>query len=291
MYFLARKGYLLKTLIIFVLSALVLHLIMGKYTKTEVLIKNNKNTDIASAKVSNNNDFTDPGKWTILLTVNNGFYDIFENWWWYFKKLNTTVNIIVIAEDDRVFDKLNKNYRMPSVVIVRSWILNISSAVNFNTDGYNKIVSARPVYIKKYLEQSINVLIADMDTLFLKNPFQHFKGNFDIWGQGEKHGTFICPGLMAIKSSEKTVNIMKEWNSKLIKKLQRNMPAFNEVIRQHISDLQINHLSEKKFVGGPTFTSMSQKQRSEVVVLHATFCLGHEGKYNCFKKWKLWAFD
>jgi hypothetical protein len=165
----------------------------------------------------------------------------------------------------------------------------MSSALFYNTPGYKKMISARPAYIIKYLKQSINVLYVDIDTVFLKNPFQYFKGDFDMWTQSENKGTVICGGFMAIRSKEKTVNVMNEWYSKLKERLQVNQPVLNRVLRK--SHTTINRLSELLFVGGPQFSGMQQKARSKVVVLHATFCLGHEQKYKCFKKWRLWALD
>jgi hypothetical protein len=80
--------------------------------------------------------------------------------------------VIVIAENDFVFAKLNDKYSRLLVEIIRSWISNISSQLVSNSIGYRQIASVRPVYILKYLKQSIHILYTDADTVFLQNPFK-----------------------------------------------------------------------------------------------------------------------
>jgi hypothetical protein len=80
--------------------------------------------------------------------------------------------VIVIAEDDFVFAKLKEKYSRPLVEIIRSWISNISSPLVSNSIGYRQMASPRPVYILKYLKESINILYTDADTVFLQNPFK-----------------------------------------------------------------------------------------------------------------------
>ncbi|XP_060553745.1 uncharacterized protein LOC132714844 [Ruditapes philippinarum] len=182
-----------------------------------------------ATELSEKDNLTNPKKWTILLTVNEAFFDFFENWWLYFRKLDLTVNVIVIAEDEIVFAKLKEKYSRPLVEIIRSWIINISSPLVWNSIGYRQMASARPVYILKYLKESINILYTDVDTVFLQNPFKYFTGNFDMWSQSEDKG--ICAGFTAYRSSSRTVKLVENWLKRLSKRLQINQPALNEEIR------------------------------------------------------------
>lgn len=230
---------------------------------------------------------TNPDQWVVLLTVNNGYLEMFQNWWVHFKQLDINVSIVVIAEDDVVFEKLKVQYA-DSVKVLRSWILNINQSLEFNSDIYKKMVSTRPSYILKFLEYGTNVLYSDIDTVWLRSPFQFFPGLHDMWTQTEQKGSVICTGFMAIKSNENTIQLMKDWKRELNLQLQRNQQIFNKLLRTSSSAVRIFRLDETRFVGKHELAVLSTKQKSAVVMIHATFCLGYKQKRTCMVGWKVW---
>ncbi|XP_053380280.1 uncharacterized protein LOC128548816 [Mercenaria mercenaria] len=189
----------------------------GKETKPDILI-----TPVLgiAENVTNN--------WTILLTVNNGFFDFFENWQWHFKKLDISVPVSVVAEDDIVFEKLTY-LNDSSIKVHRSEHISINKAVKYNSTLYNMIVSARPTYILMYLKNGTNVIYTDLDTVWLQNPLPFLQGNFDIKSQLDLKDNF-CTGFLAIKSNKDTIEFIQKWEDALRDKPNLNQDIFNRLV-------------------------------------------------------------
>jgi hypothetical protein len=78
--------------------------------------------------------------WTILLELNNGAFELFQNWYIYFLKLFIKYQVIVIAEDDIVFKKLKSDH-YASIQVHRSDYINIPNASSYNTPLFRKLMS------------------------------------------------------------------------------------------------------------------------------------------------------
>ena len=92
-------------------------------------------------------------EWTILLTVNDGFYDFFQNWWAHFDRLNLTQKVVVVAEDDAVYAKLKSNSRF---VIERSHLTQAAAHV-YDGKEYKQMVSTRAQHILRHLREGENI--------------------------------------------------------------------------------------------------------------------------------------
>ena len=91
----------------------------------------------------------DHGAWTIVLSVNLGFFDFFENWWAFYTRLDLEYPVLIYAEDAEVYDRLLKKTAKFSGVRVERSELNISKAATYKTKAYNAIVST---HAKRKLE-------------------------------------------------------------------------------------------------------------------------------------------
>ena len=56
------------------------------------------------------------GNWTILITVNNAFFDFFRNWYLAYLHLNISYPLVVVAEDGIVYEKL-LSFKSKSITI------------------------------------------------------------------------------------------------------------------------------------------------------------------------------
>ncbi|XP_045180741.2 uncharacterized protein LOC123540021 [Mercenaria mercenaria] len=222
--------------------------------------------------------------WTILLTFNNEYFDFFQNWWWFFVRLDIPVKILVIAEDGDVFRKIMANYA--EYAYVERSDLDIEEEMYFDTDARRKIAFSRISHILKYLENGINILYSDIDTVWLKNPFTYFTGSCDMWVQMEDE-TIYSTGFMAMLSNKKTFNFMQRWRQVLKYKLQDDRPVFNALLKY--SHIRPCPLDENKFSSGPTYKRLTTSEREKAVVVHNTnFELAHVMKRERFKQWNLW---
>jgi hypothetical protein len=86
------------------------------------------------------------------------------------------------------------------VKVIESEFPQIKNSVAFGSPLFNQLSVRRHTHILKKLQQGINIMFSDTDTIWLKTPFLYFTGKFDIWMQLDKVG-FYYPGTMAVKSS------------------------------------------------------------------------------------------
>ena len=222
--------------------------------------------------------------WIVMLTVNFGFFDIFQNWLWHFQRHHLNISVVVIAEDDKSFQKLILLYRH-TLTIERSSKNNTDSAVNFGSQSFKKLVSERPSHILKYLELGKNVLYCDADTVWVQNPFPYLVGEFDIWAQYD--ATEYCTGFLAIKTNERTIQFAKNWEFYMSQRSNINdQEGFNAVNK---AELQIQKLDITLFPYGLLyFSKFNNAQRAKVVVVHNNWIVGHDNKVRRFKMFSLW---
>lgn len=225
--------------------------------------------------------------WVILLTVNNGFFDFFQNWWLFFEKLNMTNKVVVVAEDDHVYQQL-QNY---SGILLDKSNLNFDGSHSYNTKKYKEMVSTRPKHILKYLEMGNDILYTDIDTVWLADPTIHINAHprdivAQLDGVDYKGNSYYCTGFMAIKSNKQTINFMKRWNFELKHKAQLNQPVFNRLIYQS-SNVTHTGLPRNLFPDGKQYFEV-MKDKTQVVVVHNNYIIGHDKKKARFEKAHLW---
>ena len=264
--------------------------------------------------------------WIILMTINTGFMDFFQNWFWYFQKQQLTVPLILVAEDEACYKSIKELYSsFTSVTIERSESNNPEGAVDYETKQYNKLVGERPTHILKHLRQGHNVLYCDADSVWLRNPFPHFVGEFDIWSQQDDISTYnrYCTGFLAIKSNNRTIQVIEKWRRCMVNvSSEGNQVIFNEIDK---SQIRIKILDTDLFPSGQLFfhtmnntkhenndeyenstkyenndeyennTKYDNKTKYEnstkyenVVVVHNNWIIGHGKKRERFKKFNLW---
>jgi rhamnogalacturonan II specific xylosyltransferase len=225
--------------------------------------------------------------WVLLLTVNNGYFDFFNNWRLHFVKLNISLPVYVIAEDNIVYNKLI-NIKDIGMTVQRSEYISINTSVIYDSILYKKMVSARPKYILSFMKKGMNIIYSDLDSVWLKNPLPYFTGNFDIWSQVDSEPMSIfCTGLLAIKNNKSTLRIVRRWHMILKRRPDLNQPIFNQLLKY--SSVKLKPLDIKRFPPGNLyFERFTDEERAGVVVVHNNWIRGHENKLKRFKKMKLW---
>jgi rhamnogalacturonan II specific xylosyltransferase len=231
------------------------------------------------------NEFAPLGKkWTILITVNSGYFDFFENWWLHFVQLNITNRVVVIAEDARVLKALEVCF--PSIDVERS-LLDDVDVLSYNTGKYLKMVSSRALYIGKHLRRGEDILYTDVDTVWLADPIPHIQQDVDITAQLDDRN-YYCTGFMAIRSTARALSFIERWNKELTRKAQLNQPVFNRLLTSS-SGVQHASLPSDLFPSGRQyFDEFSIGARKEAVVVHNNFVIGHDNKRERFEIAGLW---
>jgi hypothetical protein len=255
-------------------------------TKDGLIFNNNPfvfNTSKSKAtKNIKNND------WIIMLSVNSAYLDFYFNWLAAYKQTNLTYLIFVITEDNDVFTYFDK-HKTKNVKVIESEFPQIKNSVVFGSPLFNQLSVRRHTYILKKLQQGINIVFSDTDTVWLKNPFLYFTGKFGIWMQLDKVG-FYCPGTMAVKSSKVTISFFKKLTKGLSSTSQPDQPFMNKLIKK--SDVLVQALPTFEFPSGRQyFDTFSNIERRKAVVVHNNWLIGHEAKRDRFLKYNLWFFN
>ncbi|XP_060593891.1 uncharacterized protein LOC132748327 [Ruditapes philippinarum] len=223
--------------------------------------------------------------WTILLTVNNAYFDFFQNWHLAYSKLNINYPIIIVAEDVLVYEKL-KPFQSESVTIEKSGHEDVKKSAAYGSKEFSKLVSQRPTHILRHLTKGVNILYSDIDMVWLKNPFPYFKGDFDMWIELDSINNY-CTGLMAIKSNKNCLRLIKTWQNSLQLKQEIDQTAFNKVVNK--APINISILDNRIFpTGQQYFGTLTDKQRALAIVVHNNWIVGQTAKLERFKKYKLW---
>ena len=256
-----------------------------------------------------NSSFRNNSNWTIMITVNDGYFDFFHNWWLYYIKLDISLPVIILAEDDKVFSRLTA-LDLPNVTVQRSALTSVRSIDhNYETPEYLKMVSNRATYIIDFFCSDAHngggVIYTDIDTIWLKDPipyitrFENDKdgSDYDIIMQIDNknynnYKPYYCTGFMAIHSNQRTLELMKKWERLLLDSSQLNQPIFNKLVHES-SNAKHSGLSESLFSSGKVYfeTMKSNEERENVVVVHNNFVIGHDIKKKRFKDHNLWISD
>jgi Nucleotide-diphospho-sugar transferase/Polysaccharide biosynthesis len=244
--------------------------------------------------------------WVVLVEVSDGFYDFFVNWLSFYQKLHLGLRVVVIAEDDMVHDKLQReisNNHTSLLSVVRSAVvLDQSAGFDYNTTNYKAMVSARPLHILHQLRQGRHVIYSDIDTVWRSSPLPFlssvmaepvhdalFQVDLDESYIKPHYKPFYCTGFMALRTNRRTRKLMVEWQRALRSKPDLNQPVFNNILRQK-SDVRHAPLPRDTFPNGRDyFVNYTSAQRQATVIVHNNFIIGRDIKRDRFIEHGLWS--
>ena len=146
----------------------------------------------------------------LLSYVNGGYLDFALNWLKYIRKLDMQSMVIMYCLDDESFEHMSEEKDIESV----RWIspnFHIETTSEFHQKGWDALMWNKMEATHQLLTQGYNVLYADTDINFLKNPLSDLEkickeGNYDVAFQ-VAGGASICPGFFYAKSNAKTIHL------------------------------------------------------------------------------------
>lgn len=146
----------------------------------------------------------------LLSYVNGGYLDFALNWLKYIRKLDMQDMVIMYCLDDESFYRMSTEKDIESV----RWIssnFHIETTSEFHQKGWDALMWNKMEATHQLLTQGYNVLYADTDINFLKNPLSDLEkiceeGNYDVAFQ-VAGGASICPGFFYAKSNAKTIHL------------------------------------------------------------------------------------
>lgn len=149
-------------------------------------------------------------KTKLLSYVNEGYLDFAVNWLKYIRKLDMQHLSIVYCLDDASYERMSQEKDIEA----KRWnseLFHIESTSEFHSKGWDALMWNKMEATHQLLSQGYNVLYADTDICFLKNPLEDLEklceeGGYDTAIQ-VAGGDSICPGFFYAKSNPKTIHL------------------------------------------------------------------------------------
>jgi len=251
--------------------------------------------------------------WTVLVTVNIGFYDFFLNWAAHFDRIEGLrgIEVIVVAEDDKVFEKLRDDPTIPSTFRFERSRLELEEkptnennngiaqtkdktkskgktqntgsnenerkdtdkALDYQSPNYLKMVSTRADVIAKKLELGLNVLYSDMDTVWLSDPMPHIHAAFQSAHGNGNGGVDLVAQLDELPGGEDPTKVLYYCTGFMA---IRSTPASLQLMKAWDQALQTPQLNQ------PVFNDLLKKAAKRGRLRHAPLPMDrfpHGGRY------------
>ncbi|XP_038069878.1 UDP-D-xylose:L-fucose alpha-1,3-D-xylosyltransferase 1-like [Patiria miniata] len=170
----------------------------------------------AKSSTSNNRAAVEKARSMVLTTTNAGFLSMTLNMLESIRRFKTASfpNVTVITEDQQSYDYLAKKTEIYPFLIVQktNGELTTSQRLLVGRSNYNQFVRRRPRYILQFLESGFEVLFADADTFWVRDPFKDFEGDFDIAAHNEvdpPRKPVFCDGFTYYRPTENTFRLIQ----------------------------------------------------------------------------------
>jgi len=180
-----------------------------------------------------------------------------------------------------------------------------TKAVKYGTVEYQELILERTILVNKVLHLGFNILLCDIDAVWLKNPMPYISRGYDIQAQPEADGR-LCGGFIflmsspgvqdlwqkvtdahkeVVKTAEKVHHLrgVDESEQQLLLKL---LPKANLKVKKLDSDMFPHGL--KYFGPQMTYHSKMDLNKIHPAVVHNNYVIGKDKKILRFKHFGLW---
>ncbi|XP_054770611.2 uncharacterized protein LOC129278489 [Lytechinus pictus] len=238
-------------------------------------------------------------KFVILTSVNAEFVDIAENWLESLRRLGIRYNVTVVAEDKDTYKyfsiRANREFR---VLYQKQYAFNFTRRYG-PVMMYQELIRRRTVYIRTLLEQGHDVLLVDVDTVWIKNPLDLILGEYalyDMWLAEGYENHMPCPCFMYMKSNSDVIAMVKEWVKRLENQRGRTLESDQVALTKVLPlfpDIPIKRMSFEKFPTGKHYFDRAwlALHKNEVYVAHGNHLGRHDGKKKKLKEFGLWLLN
>eukprot|EP00929_Paragymnodinium_shiwhaense_P112874 TRINITY_DN81136_c0_g1_i1.p1 TRINITY_DN81136_c0_g1~~TRINITY_DN81136_c0_g1_i1.p1 ORF type:complete len:349 (-),score=62.43 TRINITY_DN81136_c0_g1_i1:105-1151(-) len=258
-----------------------------------------------------------PNRRVVLVTVDGTYTDFFENWLLYAERLLTSQEqVVAIAEDAKALSALHRlqlgadGKERYDIVEEEPDIHALISAVKleggdgaspYGTEGFVKLVTRRSRRISRFLEHGCAVLYVDVDTVWLRSPFDDIAtaGDHEIYFTDDKpkdsmnvadyckpkssEPPNICTCFMFVRPTKQAMTLIRDWT--MLAALEQNQEhgcqvQFNAVFCRNIKSIDYAVLPKDRYPSGELLRGQSNKffTSGGPTVVHANYRVGHENK-------------
>lgn len=269
-----------------------------------VIKRNEQSLDVVLYKTHENRNL-------VVATVNYGYLHFAVNWLCSLRRLGMR-NVLFHAADMEIYKALtdlglaaffyesdaDREYKQQSGAENR--------AFDYGSVSYQGLMNTRTEFIYKILQKGYNVLLSDIDTIFLRNPFLFFDYTLDVQGGAHKQSK-LTGGFIFFRSTEvarsvwvKVVLQHREMMKK-IKELESFDPhsmteqeLLNQILSSNVvPDAKWGVIKENVVADGKRFfmDKTTQTNGEWPAVIHNNYIIGAGNKQQRFVNTSLWMVD
>lgn len=278
----------------------------GEKEKVEVNIKSPPSSTSTTNKIVKK-ERNEKDLWIVVVTVSNGFDDMFYNWFYWYQKLNLNMKLIMIAEDSKTYIKYKKKFQSTfhdtfqnNIDVYKSNGVQFKNekSLTYNSSDYKTLVSKRPMHLLRVFNLSYtHIIYTDVDTVWLKDPRVFLKGNYDFYAQmdftiNETIRHAYCTGFLAFVKTSATLMLLNKWNEQLQFNHRLNQPVFNDIVQKMKNTVRPKSLPSNRFPSGKLYFKEHYERNkilNDVVIIHNNFITGKINKINRWKNINLWV--
>ena len=245
-----------------------------------------------------------PKSFEILTTTNGEFVDMTDNWLEGIRRLGLRYNITLVCEDDIAYEH-SKQRAHTEFKILNTRNYSMSGLLR---DGsfYQDLILKRIVYIKDLVSSGRDVLLVDIDAVWLKDPLTHVMDvydSYDIWIAQGMTIVVPCPCFMYMKANPTVIQLSKDWISRIhydktLTKKERggknvtDQWALRPLLEQGEANgsLRVKRLAKTYFPTGDLYAAprWHMNHSHEVAIAPANHQGRHDGKLAFLKMFNLW---
>ena len=177
--------------------------------------------------------------------------------------------------------------------------------VKYGTVQYQELILQRTKLVNRVLQLGYNILLCDIDAVWLSDPTQYLSHSYEVQAQPEADGR-LCGGFMFWVSTAKVrkfYQAVTDKHEELVTrarqkhKLKSVDESEQEIILKMIGSagLKVKKLDSNKFPHGLKYFGHGTKGKSLMdltkytpVVVHNNYIIGKDNKLIRFKRAKLW---
>lgn len=248
-----------------------------------------KNNDSSNTTHYQHNPFV------LLATTNSPFIDLTENWLESLRRQCLQYNVTIVCEDLEGYKYFSRR---------ANDLFHIINSQDFQLPGrfsklknFAELIAKRVVYINQLLASGLDVLLADIDAVWVKDPLPIITdeySKYDMWVAQGHNETIPCPCFLYMKAVPIVVNMAEQWVERIsgVNNNETDQIALMHVMKT-LPDLRINRLDKVRFPSGRDFFDPDWYLRNfdQVYVAHGNHQGRHAGKKSKFKEFGIWLLE
>lgn len=211
----------------------------------------------------------------------------------------------MLAEDYESYKVLQAANEPVFISLEQSINTSSKSEAKYGSYDFQITMMYRLEFLMRVLRAGYHFLSADMDTIWLADPFDHISHNLTITIQGQTHKqTKMSGGFIIVHATPRgrkfwqDVIKCQQINLELLRRqehIKRKRPASDfteqECINDRLNTTKINLLDPYLFPDGRAFFDLHQPQSRGIVpaVIHGNWLVGMEAKIKRLRAWSILA--